>query len=138
TAFEIIRDEEILQGAEVLGPFKDDDEWQLVKWLIKHVGHTAPDEFLNLSIISQRTKPSYTGKKDFFKRVDDLPGGFKWQCQKLDVEGDLPDIDRDSTGATMWSEKLELWWQQDPVECVRELIGNPTFRNAMKFAPEKL
>lgn len=84
-----------------------------------------------------RAKPSYTGKKDFFERVDDLPGGVRWQCQKMDVEGDLPDLEKDPCGATMRSEQLEVWWR-DPVECVRELIGNPTFRDAMKFAPEKL
>jgi hypothetical protein len=52
TKFEEIRDEEILKGAEVLGPFKDEAEWELAKWLIKHVGHTAADEFLKLSIVS--------------------------------------------------------------------------------------
>jgi hypothetical protein len=35
------------------------------------------------------------------------------------------------------TEELELW-RRDPVECVRELIGNPSFRMAMKFAPERL
>jgi hypothetical protein len=50
--FEEIRDNEVLKGAEVLGPFKDEAEWELAKWLIKHVGHTAADEFLKLSIVS--------------------------------------------------------------------------------------
>ncbi|KAJ7654795.1 hypothetical protein B0H17DRAFT_1214266 [Mycena rosella] len=137
TAFEIIRDEEILKGAEVLGPFKDDAEWQLAKWLIKHVGHTAADDFLKLSIIKERAQPSYTGKKSFFEKVDDLPGGAKWQCRKMDVEGDLPDLEKDPLGGTMREERLELWWQ-DPVECVWELIGNPAFRDVMRFAPERL
>ncbi|KAJ7442839.1 hypothetical protein FB451DRAFT_1437994 [Mycena latifolia] len=137
TAFEVIRDEEILKGAEVLGPFKDDAEWQLAKWLIKHVGHTAADEFLKLSIINERARPSYTGKKSFFEKVDDLPGGVKWQCRKMDIEGDLPDLDKDPTGTSMRWEQLEVWWR-DPVECVRELIGNPTFRDVMQFAPEQL
>lgn len=52
TMFEEIRDEEILKGAEVIGPFKDEAEWELAKWLIKHVGHTACEEFLQLSIVS--------------------------------------------------------------------------------------
>ncbi|KAJ7934043.1 hypothetical protein B0H13DRAFT_1591861 [Mycena leptocephala] len=51
TAFELIRDGEILKGGTVLGPFRDDDEWQLAKWLIKHVGHTATEEFLKLPIV---------------------------------------------------------------------------------------
>lgn len=34
-------------------------------------------------------------------------------------------------------EHLELW-RRDPVECVRELIGNPMFRESMAFAPERV
>ncbi|KAK6988497.1 hypothetical protein R3P38DRAFT_3332030 [Favolaschia claudopus] len=113
TVFETIRDEEILKGAEVLGPFKDEAEWELAKWLIKHVGDTAAEEFLKLSIVSirKRAQPSYTKKAEFFDKVDSLPGGVKWQCKEID---------------------------RDPVECVRELIGNPMFRDAMRFAPEEL
>ncbi|KAJ7751238.1 hypothetical protein DFH07DRAFT_745544 [Mycena maculata] len=137
TTFEEIRDEEILKGAEVLGPFRDEAEWELAKWLIKHVGHNAADEFLKLSIITDRAKPSYTGKKDFFEKIDELPGGVKWECKEFNVKGDLPDLDKDPTGATMRKETVELWWR-DPVECVRELMGNPMFRDVMRFAPEEL
>ncbi|KAJ6566640.1 hypothetical protein B0H19DRAFT_939699 [Mycena capillaripes] len=137
TAFELIRDEEILKGGTVLGPFRDDDEWQLAKWLIKHVGHTATEKFLKLSIISDHARPSFDGKTDFFEKVDSLPGGAKWQCKILDTKGDLPGLEKDPTGATMRREQNELWFR-DPVECVEELIGNPTFRHAMRYAPEKL
>ncbi|KAJ7135978.1 hypothetical protein C8R44DRAFT_530934, partial [Mycena epipterygia] len=137
TAFQIIHDEEILKGGMVLGPFRDEDEWQLAKWLIKHVGHTATDEFLKLSIISDRARPSYGDKTDFFEKVDSLPGGSKWHCKHLDTKGNLPDLENDPTGATMRREQNELWWR-DPVECVQELIGNPAFRDAMRYAPEKL
>jgi len=34
------------------------------------------------------------------------------------------------------TEDLELWIR-DPVECIKELIGNPAFRDVMKYAPEK-
>ncbi|KAJ7699003.1 hypothetical protein B0H17DRAFT_1158261 [Mycena rosella] len=137
TVFEIINDEEILKGGMVLGPFRDDDEWQLAKWLIKNVGHTATDEFLKLSIITNRADPSYGNKTDFFEKVDSLPGGAKWHCKHLDTKGDLPDLEKDPTGATMRREHNELWWR-DPVECVQELMGNPAFRDAMRYAPEKL
>ncbi|KAJ6629828.1 hypothetical protein B0H10DRAFT_1743319, partial [Mycena sp. CBHHK59/15] len=137
TAFELIRNNEILTPGTVLGPFRDDDEWQLAKWLIKHVGHTATEEFLKLPIISDRAKPSFGGKKDFFEKVDSLPGGAKWHCKLLDTKGDLPDLEKDPTSATMHREQNELWWR-DPVECVKELIGNPAFRNVMRYAPEKL
>ncbi|KAJ7160367.1 hypothetical protein C8R46DRAFT_1286061 [Mycena filopes] len=137
TTFEVIRDEEVLKGADVLGPFKDEAEWELAKWLIKHVGHTATDEFLKLRMITERARPSYTGKNSFFDKIDELPGGVEWQCKEMDIKGDLPDLDKDPTGATMRGETVELWWR-DPVECIRELIGNPMFRDAMRFAPEEL
>ena len=34
-------------------------------------------------------------------------------------------------------ETLEVW-RRDPVECIRELIGNPLFRDAMAYAPERV
>ncbi|TDL16783.1 hypothetical protein BD410DRAFT_730882 [Rickenella mellea] len=34
------------------------------------------------------------------------------------------------------TEELELWLR-DPVDCVKELIGNPSFRESMAYAPEK-
>ncbi len=52
TMFDIIRDDQVLQGAEVWGPFRNDDEWQLAKWLIKNVGHNQAEEFLKLGLVS--------------------------------------------------------------------------------------
>ncbi|KAF7334176.1 hypothetical protein MVEN_02323800 [Mycena venus] len=85
----------------------------------------------------ETAQPSYKGKNEFFDKVDALLGGVKWQCKEIDVKGDVPDLDKDPTGATMRGATVELWWR-DPVECVRELIGNPMFRNAKRFAPEQL
>ncbi|KAJ7693514.1 hypothetical protein B0H14DRAFT_3100718 [Mycena olivaceomarginata] len=118
----------------VLGPFRDNDEWELAKWLIKHVGHTATQEFLKLPIISERASPSYTGKTDFFDKIDSLPGG---HCKTITTTGDIPDLEKDPTSKTMKTETVELWFR-DPVECVAELIGNPMFKDAMRYAPEKL
>jgi hypothetical protein len=53
TAFQSIRDDQILRNAEVTGPFKDDAEWELAKWLVKNVGHAQVDALLKLSIVSQ-------------------------------------------------------------------------------------
>lgn len=36
----------------------------------------------------------------------------------------------------MMKEDLDLW-MRDPVECVKELIGNPSFKNHMVYAPAK-
>lgn len=34
-------------------------------------------------------------------------------------------------------EKVELWLR-DPVECVRDLMGKPTLRDAMSYRPVKV
>jgi hypothetical protein len=52
TSFERIRDDQILAGCEILGPFADDEEWELAKWLIKNVGHNQTETFLKLPIVS--------------------------------------------------------------------------------------
>lgn len=52
TPFDIICNEQILQGAKVWGLFRDDKQWQLAKWLIKNVGHSQAEEFLKLGVVS--------------------------------------------------------------------------------------
>jgi hypothetical protein len=53
TVFQTIRDDQTIKNGGVLGPFKDDAEWELAKWLIKNVGHAQVDTLLKLSIVSQ-------------------------------------------------------------------------------------
>jgi hypothetical protein len=53
TVFQNIRDGHITQKNKVLGPFKDDAEWELAKWLIKNVGQAQVETFLKLSTVSQ-------------------------------------------------------------------------------------
>jgi hypothetical protein len=47
------------------------------------------------------------------------------------ITGDL--IGEDGKPLT---EEVELW-RRDPVECVRELIGNPAFKDYISYVPEK-
>ena len=53
-------------------------------------------------------------------------------CDVFELDGDVPD-----ENGTLKTEEIELW-RRDPVDCIRELIGNPTFREFLKYAPEKL
>ena len=48
------------------------------------------------------------------------------------MKGDI--LDEDSAPRT---ETVELW-RRNPVECVEELIGNPEFKEYMKYAPYRL
>ena len=76
-----------------------------------------------------RTQLSFKNKRTFYNRIDNLPRGTQWECESF--EGD----ELDEKGLKR-KEILHLW-KRDPVECIRELIGNPAFRNQMRFAPEK-
>jgi Plavaka transposase len=66
------------------------------------------------------------------KKVDQLPIGPEWKCSLIEVTGDQQDDDGNTK-----SEHLELWYR-DPVECVKELIGNPAFKNHMSYVPERV
>jgi Plavaka transposase len=67
------------------------------------------------------------------KKVDALPTqGAAWTCDLITSEGDW----RNKDGELMPPEKLELW-RRDPIECVSELMGNPMFKDVLKYAPEK-
>lgn len=56
----------------------------------------------------------------------------EWKLQRVKLNGDLKNDDGKSL-----SEEVELWYR-NPVECIRELLGNPMFRDVTKYAPEKL
>ena len=52
-------------------------------------------------------------------------------CETFEITGD-----REDENGKPVIEEVELW-RRDPVECVRELIGNPAFKEGMKYAPEQ-
>ena len=84
--------------------------------------------------MQDRAKPSYHNNRAFLKKIDTLPmQGAGWTCDIVTSKGNLLNDD----GEPQPSEKLELW-RRDPVECVRELLGNPALKNYMKYAPERV
>ena len=75
--------------------------------------------------------PNYKSNYTFLKKVDQLPTGPKWTCKIIQTVGEL--LGKDNAPII---EEHELW-NHDPIECVHELIGNPTFQEYMAYAPEK-
>ncbi|KIJ50249.1 hypothetical protein M422DRAFT_245496 [Sphaerobolus stellatus SS14] len=115
------------------GPFEDREEWDLASWLMSSgISQTAIDKFLKLDITRNRTKTSYLDKHNLLEKVDSLPGGAGWTCYSFSIRGDMLDYNGERI-----TEELDIWFR-DPVECVRELMGNPIFRNVLKYAPERL
>ena len=64
--------------------------------------------------------------------VDALPSGPKWNAHLLTIKGDRLDED-----GNQMTEEVELW-HKDPVEVIKELMGNPAFKDHMAYAPEKV
>ncbi len=48
----------------------------------------------------------------------------------MSIEGD------ENEDGTKTTEEVELW-RQDPVECIRDLIADPAFKDSLAYAPEK-
>jgi hypothetical protein len=151
TKFERIRKKQEQEGVEPWTPFVDEDEWELARWLAQNVGQKQADNFLKLPMVcnrlffhilssthgtlktQKRIQPSYNNKRLFLEKIDNLPTqGPKWICDIITAAGDRIDED----GKVM-VEKLELW-RRDPVECVRELMENPSFQGHMAYAPERV
>ncbi|KII84510.1 hypothetical protein PLICRDRAFT_117586 [Plicaturopsis crispa FD-325 SS-3] len=130
TVFEEILDAQAEADEHPCAPFANEDEWDLARWLMKNVNQRATDEFLKLPITQKRTKPGFGSKYTFLRKVDQLPTGAAWTYDTIEVKGDR----RDEDGNLMTAE-VELW-RRNPVECIKELIGNPAFRDEMSYVAE--
>ncbi|KAJ6540406.1 hypothetical protein B0H19DRAFT_1313055 [Mycena capillaripes] len=111
TLFEQMREHQEREGDSQFSPFVGSDEWELASWLSKNVSQTATDEYLELPI-NKKAKLSFHNNRAFLQKIDALP-----------------------TGRT--GQELELW-RRDPVECIKELMSNPTFKDHMAYAPERV
>lgn len=66
------------------------------------------------------------------KKIDLLPTGPDWVCDIVTVSGD-----REGEDGEKMSEEIELW-RRNPLECIRELIGNPAFKDKISFEPAQV
>ncbi|EPQ49998.1 hypothetical protein GLOTRDRAFT_26531, partial [Gloeophyllum trabeum ATCC 11539] len=133
TQFEQVRDEQDAAGVSPWAPFADEDDWRLSEWLIRNVGKGQTEEFLKLRKISEHACPSYKNTRSFLQKIDSIPTqGTKWHRDIVTVGGD-----RFNEDGKIMQEELELW-RRDPVDCIRELIGNPAFRDNLVYVPERV
>ncbi|KAI0709807.1 hypothetical protein C8Q76DRAFT_624659 [Earliella scabrosa] len=133
TFFEEIRDRKVAASKTNFAPFANREEWELASFLIRSgLSQESIEDYLTLPITRNRTSPSFHNKRSFLQKIDALPAGPEWICEQLEVVGDAVDED-----GQVRTESLELW-RGDPIECIRELIANPAFREFIRFAPEQL
>ncbi|KAF9063782.1 hypothetical protein BDP27DRAFT_1231533, partial [Rhodocollybia butyracea] len=119
-------------------PFKSHAEWQLARWLmLSGISQADIDSFAKLLIIQTNLSPLFRDKRTFFQKIDLFPvvrGG--WICKELELVGNIKQKGADST-ETLMSEQLELW-MQNLLNCIKELMEDPRFKDHMRYAPEKM
>ncbi|KIJ06771.1 hypothetical protein PAXINDRAFT_91492 [Paxillus involutus ATCC 200175] len=102
-------------------PFRDDGEWDLGKFLAKHLTLSAINEFLQLKWVN-REKPSFKSAEQLVGWIDALPGSPSWQCTTLE----LPPYKSERPIRLIW---------RDAREVVQDIVSNPMFANYMTFDP---
>ncbi|KAI1790350.1 hypothetical protein LXA43DRAFT_891155 [Ganoderma leucocontextum] len=133
TVFEELRDTKRSQREDNFAPFANREEWELASFLVRSgLSQEQIEDYLTLPITRNRTTPSYHNKRSFMQKIDALPAGADWLCEQWELAGDL--VDEEGNTRT---EEIELW-RRDPVELIRELLGNPIFRDSLRYAPEQL
>src|ERR1700676_2134783 len=152
TLFEVIREDQQNKGQSPWAPFADQEDWELARWLARNATQTATQEFLKMKgvcsgmfdrlyypadirnqlQIRERFAPSYQSNYLLLKKIDQLHTGASWSCKMMRTEGDL----LDENGQPLIEEN-ELWIR-DPIECIRELIGNPAFREHISYSCQKV
>ncbi|KZP30194.1 hypothetical protein FIBSPDRAFT_908162 [Athelia psychrophila] len=131
TSFEEIRVNQS-EGEEPWAPFESEAEWEVARWMMRSgISQKETESFLKLEKIRTGVKPSFHNNRAFLQQIDALPRGPEWTCEPFVVTGDEVD-----DKGQLRTEEVDLW-RRDPVECVKELLSNPSFRENMSFAPEK-
>ncbi|KZP20961.1 hypothetical protein FIBSPDRAFT_1021562 [Athelia psychrophila] len=132
TNFEEIRVKQQSEGKEPWAPFESEAEWEVARWMMRSgISQRETESFLKLEKIRTGVQPSFHNNCAFLQRIDALPRGPEWTCEPFVVTGDEVD-----DKGELRTEEVDLW-RRDPVECVKELLSNPSFRENMRFAPEK-
>ncbi|KAF7372729.1 hypothetical protein MSAN_00478200 [Mycena sanguinolenta] len=121
TAFQKLRDTQQKQGHAPWEPFDSKEIWELGHWLMTSgLSGKKIDAYLKLKTVCEGSKPSFHNNRELLQHIDALPDGPRWACYPFELVGDEVDTEGNK------KEIVEMWCR-DPVECVRELVGNPAF-----------
>ncbi|KAI4518989.1 hypothetical protein K525DRAFT_241751 [Schizophyllum commune Loenen D] len=132
TAFESFRAMQNDRGLPPFAPFRSMEEWEHLQWLVTSgASQSKIDEYLKLKSI-RAMGFSFHNKRSFLQFIDKLPQAPAWSCRSWSVEGNI----MDKNGNPM-TEDIELW-QRDPVECIRDLLGNPAYNGHQGYAPYRV
>jgi hypothetical protein len=85
----------------------------------------------NIAKVKNQGNLSFHNNYSFMKKINDLPMGPKWKCELVKATENICGENGEKV-----TEELDLWFR-NPVEIIRDLIGNPAFKEHMAYAPEK-
>ncbi|KAJ8486761.1 hypothetical protein ONZ45_g14559 [Pleurotus djamor] len=131
-AFETWKADNIKAGRSEWYPYADEEEWEVVRWLTNSVTQADLDKYLKVEHVKAHGGLSFSSKYQFYKQLDKLPTGPDWHCEVVQIQGDQHNPD-----GSIMMEDVEVW-RRDPVECIRELIANPAFKDYMAYLPEQV
>ncbi|KAJ3718126.1 hypothetical protein DFJ43DRAFT_1005854 [Lentinula guzmanii] len=130
TQFEAIRQKQTEKALPPWTPFQSEKEWELARWLMSSgISQQRIDEFCKLEVVQDGIKPSFHNSRSLLRLIDSLECGPAFKCTPFRIEGDLKDMNGE-----LRTEVLELW-HRDPVEIIKELMGNSEFRGHQKYTP---
>ncbi|KAI0292756.1 hypothetical protein BC826DRAFT_954755 [Russula brevipes] len=126
-AFARSRQANLQAGEAPWSPFVSKDEWEFASWILQNLGHHQIDDLLKLDFIKKRTGASFYNSYTFFKKVDGLSCGPRWNCE----------IVRLPNGTDGTEHEAELW-MRDIGECIVELLGNPDLQDDISYKPMRV
>ncbi|KAG2061242.1 hypothetical protein BDR06DRAFT_869770, partial [Suillus hirtellus] len=100
-------------------------------WLVRNLGQKQTDEFLKLPITQNHSKLQFHNNQSFLQMADELLYGPARSCKKVAVCSN-----HKNKNGKLLQEEVELW-SQDSVECIKELIGDLSFKEDMTYSPAR-
>ncbi|KAG8909122.1 hypothetical protein FRC02_007985, partial [Tulasnella sp. 418] len=132
-SFDELRSAQQRIGAKPWSPFEDHEEWELAEWLaLSSLSQTEIDNYLKLKITRDRTTPSFKNNRSLQSKLDQLPKCTPFTYTSIKVTGDI----KDENGVPL-EEDIELWYR-DPLELIREIMGNAALAEEMRYEPVKV
>ena len=87
--------------------------------------------WLTVRLQIKSVSPSFHNTRALLRKIDSLPTGPKWERVEISIKGEGVGGD-----GAMVTETVELW-RRNPLDCIKELLSNPAFKDKISYKPRK-
>ncbi|CDO75849.1 hypothetical protein BN946_scf184346.g10 [Trametes cinnabarina] len=137
TAFETVKAQQEAQGLSMYAPFTSEEEWEMAEFIVESgMSHNDINRMLNTKLFARcrasapQDYRAIRSRKALLRTLDSLPGPrSQWKVIEITVTGNR----RDAKGRLM--RQVLYCWGRNPVDAIADLIGNPEFKDDMRYAP---